>query len=374
MAASDSALFLGNLRADVKVGALKQNIIHMFHQLGATVHKKSIHVTSKPHSVYAFVYLASEEERDIILDLLNSANILRDLDLSEIVKDGRKFKVSPKLERWQLASVMNYAPSQESQFLGVPQHSLKKSQGASSQWSNSVHESAVNDSGWGDQAVSDIFQKQNGHADIHDTTSCDPRKTYTKVATKPEGHYYVKRENTVPIFQSLFKNKSQHGPTFSDGEALKSKAALSGGEKGDDELESEDTISSSKKAKKKNALRKKRQASRQSLEPEIGGIDLSEIKKVNDEAVESETKLSGFFHRDVYVLNETLGNEHRGLEFKRGQGEYVHRQLQDHISIYMSAFLNTEGGTLLIGINDEGMVPDYNNFAIIYLYRSSTIS
>ena len=55
-----------------------------------------------------------------------------------------------------------------------------------------------------------------------------------------------------------------------------------------------------------------------------------------------------------YVIGENLGNESRHIEFKAGQGSYLQKQLKDHVAKYMVAFLNSEGGTLLIGVSDGG--------------------
>ena len=55
-----------------------------------------------------------------------------------------------------------------------------------------------------------------------------------------------------------------------------------------------------------------------------------------------------------YVIGQNLGNESRHMEFKAGQGSYMQKQLKEHVAKYICAFLNSEGGTLLVGVNDSG--------------------
>ena len=56
----------------------------------------------------------------------------------------------------------------------------------------------------------------------------------------------------------------------------------------------------------------------------------------------------------AYTLGEHLGNETRHREFKSGQGAYIHKQLRDHVAKYTVSFLNSEGGVLIIGVDDAG--------------------
>ena len=60
-------------------------------------------------------------------------------------------------------------------------------------------------------------------------------------------------------------------------------------------------------------------------------------------------------HAFKYILGETLGPETRNVEFKLGSGLYIQNQLGKHVLKYMCAFLNTEGGKLIIGVADSGM-------------------
>ncbi|KAM5322998.1 schlafen-like protein 1 [Glossophaga mutica] len=51
-----------------------------------------------------------------------------------------------------------------------------------------------------------------------------------------------------------------------------------------------------------------------------------------------------------------LGSETRNVEFKRGGGEYLSLTFKHHLRRYVCAFLNSEGGSLLVGVDDSGLV------------------
>uniref|UniRef100_A0A8D0DKC3 Schlafen like 1 n=1 Tax=Salvator merianae TaxID=96440 RepID=A0A8D0DKC3_SALMN len=51
-----------------------------------------------------------------------------------------------------------------------------------------------------------------------------------------------------------------------------------------------------------------------------------------------------------------IGSETRNVEFKRGSGEYLSGTLKHHVRKYVCAFLNSEGGSLFVGVEDNGLV------------------
>ncbi|KAH0631280.1 hypothetical protein JD844_005560 [Phrynosoma platyrhinos] len=51
-----------------------------------------------------------------------------------------------------------------------------------------------------------------------------------------------------------------------------------------------------------------------------------------------------------------MGNETRNMEFKRGGGDYLTVTLKHHVRKYACAFLNSEGGSLFVGVEDNGLV------------------
>ncbi|XP_061452907.1 schlafen-like protein 1 [Rhineura floridana] len=51
-----------------------------------------------------------------------------------------------------------------------------------------------------------------------------------------------------------------------------------------------------------------------------------------------------------------MGSETRSVEFKRGSGEYLTVTLKHHVRKYVCAFLNSEGGSFFVGVEDNGLV------------------
>ncbi|XP_037357215.1 schlafen-like protein 1 isoform X2 [Talpa occidentalis] len=67
---------------------------------------------------------------------------------------------------------------------------------------------------------------------------------------------------------------------------------------------------------------------------------------VNQEILGQERLFQGSF----------LGSETRNVEFKRGSGEYLNLTFKHHVRRYVCAFLNSEGGSLFVGVEDNGLV------------------
>ncbi|KAM7372807.1 hypothetical protein PAMP_007704 [Pampus punctatissimus] len=55
-----------------------------------------------------------------------------------------------------------------------------------------------------------------------------------------------------------------------------------------------------------------------------------------------------------------IGNETRNIEFKLGRGNYMECVFCMHVSNYGCAFLNSGGGSLVVGVNDNGVVCGLN--------------
>ena len=65
--------------------------------------------------------------------------------------------------------------------------------------------------------------------------------------------------------------------------------------------------------------------------------------------------LKGANTSKTYKKGQSLGAETRNVEFKTGSGEYVKKTLREHVCKYVCGFLNSnEGGTLYVGVKDEG--------------------
>ncbi|KAM3829440.1 schlafen-like protein 1 [Vipera latastei] len=60
--------------------------------------------------------------------------------------------------------------------------------------------------------------------------------------------------------------------------------------------------------------------------------------------------------RECLFYGAFLGEETRNVEFKQGSGEYLTTTLKHHLRKYTCAFLNSEGGSLFVGVEDNGLV------------------
>uniref|UniRef100_A0A8C4WIC8 Schlafen like 1 n=1 Tax=Gopherus evgoodei TaxID=1825980 RepID=A0A8C4WIC8_9SAUR len=87
----------------------------------------------------------------------------------------------------------------------------------------------------------------------------------------------------------------------------------------------------------------------------------------SEEAQPSPLSLSGTRSDSAIVRREIVGQERlfygafmgsetRNVEFKRGGGEYLSGTLKHHVRKYVCAFLNSEGGSLFVGVEDSGFV------------------
>ncbi|XP_064408287.1 schlafen-like protein 1 [Latimeria chalumnae] len=64
----------------------------------------------------------------------------------------------------------------------------------------------------------------------------------------------------------------------------------------------------------------------------------------------------GITGQERFFYGAQIGSETRNVEFKRGGGEYLSAALKHHVRKYACAFLNGEGGSLFVGVDDDGIV------------------
>ncbi|KAM4806788.1 schlafen-like protein 1 isoform X5 [Urocitellus parryii] len=88
---------------------------------------------------------------------------------------------------------------------------------------------------------------------------------------------------------------------------------------------------------------------------------LKELTARGKELVLSEAREPLIYREEIlgqeHLFQGTfLGNETRNMEFKRGGGEYLNLAFKHHVRRYVCAFLNSEGGSLLVGVEDSGLV------------------
>ena len=77
----------------------------------------------------------------------------------------------------------------------------------------------------------------------------------------------------------------------------------------------------------------------------------------DDEESESEEGFLGpLFSQKFYHLGEKLGNETRNAEFKEGGFMVADKKhvISNTVGKYVCSFLNSDGGTLFLGVNNHG--------------------
>ncbi|XP_041508186.1 schlafen-like protein 1 [Microtus oregoni] len=77
---------------------------------------------------------------------------------------------------------------------------------------------------------------------------------------------------------------------------------------------------------------------------------------VLNEGLESLNHREEILGQEQLFQGAFLGSETRNVEFKRGSGEYLSLAFKHHVRRYVCAFLNSEGGSLLVGVEDNGLV------------------
>uniref|UniRef100_A0A8D0MX18 Schlafen AlbA-2 domain-containing protein n=1 Tax=Sus scrofa TaxID=9823 RepID=A0A8D0MX18_PIG len=77
---------------------------------------------------------------------------------------------------------------------------------------------------------------------------------------------------------------------------------------------------------------------------------------VLEEGWEPASRRAEILGQERLFQGALLGCETRNVEFKRGSGGYLSRAFKHHLRCYVCAFLNGEGGSLLVGVEDGGRV------------------
>ncbi|KAM7383791.1 hypothetical protein PAMA_011246 [Pampus argenteus] len=95
------------------------------------------------------------------------------------------------------------------------------------------------------------------------------------------------------------------------------------------------------------------------------GSVTSQRQVTQNQSDQPETALTYMFEPDItrcqwLIYGAQIGNETRNIEFKLGGGYYMQYCFCEHVSNYGCAFLNSEGGSLVVGVNDDGIVCGLN--------------
>ncbi|XP_066281505.1 schlafen-like protein 1 isoform X1 [Branchiostoma lanceolatum] len=82
--------------------------------------------------------------------------------------------------------------------------------------------------------------------------------------------------------------------------------------------------------------------------------DLLDFSKVPNETQRTDWPANR--SSENWLLGESIGTETRSLEFKKGDGNFLDVHLKKTVAKYICAFLNSDGGTLMVGVTDDGQV------------------
>ena len=278
----DNAVYLGNLKNDIRISILKENIMHMFRMIGITITKGKIDVINRVHTVYAFVYLSSCDEQQHVLDLLQDNNVLTKLDLSDVVQTGKTLKVAAKLDSKQLRVKQK----------GSPSNSLVPQIG-----------------GQQDARIPGSFASANN---TEDSQANNASIQDSAIQPTPERH----SENSMSSAHGSDQDTLQK---YQPGNPVKNYSSMELDPTDTDSSESADVISSSwhgkvgntalkhqkqtKKSKRKlNALKRQKQNANEEL-CGLNADDIYHSKQSSDQVLTGD-----FFHKDCYILGEFIGN------------------------------------------------------------------
>ena len=91
------AVFLGNLRTNIRIGLLKDNIINLFHLVRINyIRKKHIAIIKRPYATFCFVTLRTDEEAECAVsnfDDLFYRDAIPHYILVNVIEPGLPFKV-----------------------------------------------------------------------------------------------------------------------------------------------------------------------------------------------------------------------------------------------------------------------------------------
>eukprot|EP00795_Rhopilema_esculentum_P011412 gene11412-21612_t len=114
-----------------------------------------------------------------------------------------------------------------------------------------------------------------------------------------------------------------------------------------------------RKRKRKNSLARKEDECLENID--FDKLDLRRVEMIRrcmsaPCIVEQQSMAMEERKRDFLVMGQILKCEDRTTEYKRGGGKYPRKFLMHDVRKYTCAFLNSEGGSLFIGVADDGKV------------------
>lgn len=247
MELNECGVYVGNLRSDIRISEMKDNLCDMVLStgLGIPIQRNHINVVHKPYTTYAFILVRSSSDAQGLINALSVLSQQHHVIVNNVTAAGRVFKVAPMYEKRKQ----------------LPRKA----------------------------AVDSIDNLRPGR--VADNTDDLPPGRLPRLEPIQANNtaLLIPMESIKPINRDLL------------------------------ELYKPDSKS-----------------------------DSHLIKKIS----QAGSKFP--MHKMFYQRGELLGAETRFVEFKQGRGQYLQRQLKDHVAKYTCGFLNSEGGTLLIGVSDNG--------------------
>ena len=277
----DNAVYLGNLKNDIRISILKENIMHMFRTIGITITKGKIDVINKVHTVYAFVYLSSCDEQQHVLDLLQDNNVLMKLDLTDVVQYGKTLKVAPKLDSKQLYGKQK----------GSPPHSTQHHNG--------------DQLGQQGNRFSDIFAEEN----IRDS-SIPEGSSNNSVSSAHGSALSNYKDNSLDARSSNIAANSTSAeldPTDTDSSESADVVSCSHQGKTKAQNTAQGETGHPKQTKKSRRKLNSRKRQKQNINEELHELNTEDIyhsKQPSDPVFTAD-----FFHKDYYSLGEFIGKQ-----------------------------------------------------------------
>ncbi|XP_064651835.1 uncharacterized protein LOC135502739 [Lineus longissimus] len=322
-------VFLGNLRKNIRIGLLKQNLVMLLKEIGIEVQKFDINISKGQSTCYAFVNLDNGMEEQHVIHTLSAADglSLKTVSLDDIVAMDRALRVAKKHDRIvkEVKEQENEQRVKDGQGLFVMDPDLIQQ---SPRYMNPFENNRPKSPPMGRQK----YKKRKSRSRAENTLkkSIDFSSDSEEEEARPSRPNYgivspYDQENREDIWR-----KDHHEDSEDEQLALKN-----------------------------------RTYQQQWLDNVVGNHDAFTPSVNTKQTNMSPTHEEGHYVKalkkkypfDHFVLGHHVGVEDRNTEFKEGGGNtYLKKKLKEHTGKYVVSFLNSSGGKLLVGVNDEGKV------------------
>nr|XP_033810396.1 schlafen-like protein 1 [Geotrypetes seraphini] len=202
--------------------------------------------------------------------------------------------------------------------------------------------------------VNVILQKQNIQIVKNESSA------YALVHLDSESMYQMalkQLQQTSVLNQSLLEKLVMKGETLIVGETSQRKTSYRQAIEHGNVHESPNEELPQKKSKKKvhEFLKMQLLSDNRTKMPMGNWLDWSAVVMPGTRSDSAIHKLEVKGQKQLFY-GAVMGIETRNVEFKRGGGEYLSLTFKHHIRKYTCAFLNSEGGSIFIGVDDSGII------------------